>query len=153
MTYKKLLTIAMIATVMVSAGFTPAFAAKVVNESRTQDEVFAFSTGPLCGADPVDVFIEFNSFFKLWDNGHIKLHDDTQYNLYDEFGVLVGTAPLGAFNFQGNLDNLPISYNLNLGGDGTCTDGSTFEADPSFHCGATIQKDGDLIVHSVDCEL
>lgn len=141
----------MIAALLIGVGFAPAFAAAKVINLHDEDEIFLGIDGPFCGEALVAITLESNSFIKLWDNGHFKAHIDSQFNLYNEGGDLVGTVPNEAINIQGNIANLPISGNLNTGGDGACVDGTPITGLPEFHCGNTLQRDGDLIAHSLSC--
>jgi len=148
----KLLAIAMVAAVIASTGFTPAFAANPkVDDTHTEGEDFAFSDA-FCGVNPADVYFEFNEFYKEWANGHYKIHLDGQFNIYDGTGLLIGTVPFIALNEQGNVSDLPVSYQLNFGGDGTCIyTGETITGFEEFHCGATLHRDGTTTVHTIDC--
>ena len=156
MTKTKILSVFVIvavAAMMGASSIAPAYAAqKVVNFHEEDEDFISLAPNP-CGDGLVAAILVTNTFLKAWDNGKFKLHDDAEIILIAQGPTLVGTIPLNALNIQGDLDDLPISGNFNLGGDGECADGTTFEnpiAD-EFHCGATVQKDGDVVDHAVSC--
>ena len=140
-----------VAAMMGASTIAPAYAAQKFIDFKEQSETPAGFAVNLCGEVVVELTISTNTFLKVWDNQKFKFHDDAQINLYSLGGALVGTAPLQSLNIQGDLDDFPISGNFNQGGDGECLDGTTFTAFPADHCGATLQKDGELIEHSVSC--
>jgi len=156
MTKTKLLplfVIVAVAAMMGASSIAPTYAAQKTINTHEMTEDFALNVPvPICGAAVgVDIFLQVNTFEKRWDNGHFKLHTNSHFNVYDDItGELIGTIPGNAINFQGK-DALPISLNVNAGGEGACTDGTPLEIEPASHCGLTIQRDGDTIVHSVIC--
>lgn len=149
----KTLTIALIAALIVGTGVTSAYAAKIVDQFKDNGEEFVDDLAePLCGEASEYYTVEWNAFGKLWDNDKTKYHESAQYNIYNSTDDLVGIVPIIAINYQGSLSN-PQSFNYNFAGDGYCIyNDITFPGiDDEFHCGSTIQKDGDEIAHSVYC--
>ncbi len=149
-----LLVIVAVAAMMGAASIAPAYAAQKITNTHEITEDFIDNVAvPICGAAVgVDLFVQVNMFTKEWDNGHFKIHINSHFNVYDDItGELVGTIPGNAINFQGK-DALPISLNVNSGGEGACTDGSPLQFESASHCGVTIQRSGNTIVHSVACD-
>ena len=141
-----------VAVMMGVSSIAPAYAAQKVINFHEEDENLAFFALNPCGAGVVGVTIATNTFLKAWDNEKFKFHDSAQFNIYTLAGVLVGSAPLQAINVQGDLGDFPISGNFNAGGDGECLNGTTFpNIIGEFHCGNTLQKNGDLIEHGASC--
>ena len=156
MTQTKVLSVFVIvavAVMMSASSIAPAYATMKTTDEHIDGETppFLFIDNP-CGDGFVVVTLEFNDFLKIWDNNRYKFHSSSQFNLYlFPSGELVGTVPLEVINAQGNDIDGPESYNVNIGGDGECLNGTTFPVIDAIHCGATIQRDGDTIAHSVDC--
>ena len=145
-------TIVAVAAMMGVSAIAPAYAAQKIINEHEENEILAFVVGNPCGDGDVLVTFYTNEFIKAWDNDKFKFHSSAQFNLYAIPSLeLVGTVPVQSINIQGDLVDLPISGNFNAGGDGECLNGTTFPASPEFHCGNTLQKDGDLIDHSVSC--
>jgi len=149
-----LFVIVAVAAMMGAASIAPVYAPGKTTDTHEITEDLIGPAGPFCGSANTNLFLKVNTFEKVWDNGHAKMHLNAQFNLYDSSTEeLVGTIPGIVINIQTSKDVLPLSLNINTGGAGTCTDGSPLpDIDPpGSHCGLTIQRDGDTIAHSVIC--
>jgi len=150
-----LFVIVAVAAMMGAASIAPTYAAQKTTDTHDTSEVLAGGLGAQCGSASTNLFVKSNSFTKVWDNGKMKTHASVKFTLYDvSTGVLVGTIPGQVINFQGDTSALPISIQINAGGTGTCTDGTPlpFQIIEPFHCGFTVQRDGDVIAHNVACD-
>ena len=156
MTNTKILSVFAIVAVAVMMGassIAPAYAAQKVTHFKNQEyPVFPYVVPNPCGANPAGQLQQGKAFIVEVEilGGEYFIHVKAQLNYYQS-GELVGTIPFKVLNAHGNTNDGPTFHSLTFGGDGKCIDGSTFSGIPDIHCGTTVQKDHDTIVHRVEC--
>ena len=145
----KLTTLAAISMfAVVGIGFSSALAAQMTVNEKDNGEDFIGPIEPVCGYDEEYMTMEWNSWIKIWNNGHGKIHDSVQYNIYNSTDHLVGTIPGHSFNESVMPGDLPYVQQWNIGGAGTCIDGTEIpEMEEEATCGFTIDENGEFHPH------
>ena len=132
------MAIPVLAAVLIGGSLSPAFAAQKIIDVHTIDTgVFgAF----VCGTSVVGE-LHINSHFKLWDNGHFKIHSTINGEMFDTATGNFVADVTQVLNDSGGKTGLPLvlqdSFNVE------CADGTT----EKFHFGFTIDENGNTHFH------